>query len=360
MKIKNKLVKTVLCALLSTACIGSNAFAAFTDMPGGEIGTALENAVEAGLIKGVTDTTIEPDSYITRAQMAAIIARAFGAMDADDNSFAGVEKFFYGNDYTLNTNFNDIAGDEWYADAVLKAVRMGAFCGDEKNNFNPTNNITFEETYTVLSRVFNFIPKVNKYTDGTMEILGDVPETALDGFSDKSDVASWAVDFTRYIVGNGGWKGIDGKLMPKDKITRGQFALLMDKLVAKYIDEPGVYSSLPDGLVMVRCGGVTIDGVTTGKNIIVTYSVDEDGFKLVNSTIDGALVLLGGADKTPVLQQNSATEYIADDFNISIEGSYIYQFRILAPYIGVNASTAKKLEHTYGVKGSVVMFPTIG
>lgn len=354
----NKFIKAGVCALLSAMSIGQTAFAQFSDMPDGEIGAALQSVVDAGLIKGITDTTIEPDSYITRAQMAEIIARAFGAMETDDNAFAGVEKFIYGGGYNVNTNFNDIAGDEWYAAAVSKAVRMGVFQGDTDNNFNPSDNITFQETYTVLARVFSLIPQAVNYADGTSEILGDVSETVLDSFSDKDDISSWAVDFAGYIAG-GGWKGIDGKLMPEEYITRGQFALLMDTLVGAYIDEPGEYSSLPDGIIMVRSGGVTIDGVTTDKNIIVTYGVDENGFKLTNSTVNGALVILGGADKTPVLKAASAADYTADELNISLDGSSIYQLRILAPYIGTDASSAKKLEHTYAVKGSVIKLPAI-
>lgn len=356
----NRRIKRAAAALMAVMLMGSTAFAEFTDMPGGETGEALKNAVNAGLMNGVTETEIEPDSYITRAQMATIIARAFGAMDAEDAAFNDVGNLSFGNGYTVNTAFNDISGDEWYATAVEKAVRMCAFQGDADNNFNPTNNITFQETYTVLSRVFNLTPRTVRYSDGRVEILEDVPITVLDGFSDKSQVADWAVDYTAYIVGNGGWTGIDGKLMPTEYITRGQFALLMDKLVAEYIDEPGTYTESPDGLIMVRTGGVVLDGITTDRNIIATYGVDEKGFTLKNSTVNAALVLLGGADKTPSPKSGSGGDYLADDIYTSLEGSYVYDLRILPPYIGVDASSAKKIEYTYGVKGSLVMFPTIG
>ena len=171
---------------------------AFSDMPDGEIGQAMKNAVDEGLINGVTDDIIAPNDNITRAQMAAIITRAFSCTEKSAAVFA------------------DVKDDAWYADAVSCSVHMGAFEGDDRNSFNPDNNITFQETYLVLSRVFGFEPyEVN----GTM--FKDCDISVLDAFVDKDQIVSWAVDGTKYIVGNGGWKGIDGKLKPTDYITRG-------------------------------------------------------------------------------------------------------------------------------------------
>ena len=68
-----KIVSIISAALLT---IGMSVTAgAFNDMPDGEMGKALQNAVDAGLINGVTDDTIAPYDNITRAQMAAIFQR---------------------------------------------------------------------------------------------------------------------------------------------------------------------------------------------------------------------------------------------------------------------------------------------
>lgn len=304
-------------------CMGVTAFAEFADMPDGEVGQALQNAVDAGLIEGVSETSIAPYDNITRAQMATIITRAFSAQENSDQTF------------------NDVASTAWYADAVSKAVEMGAFEGDESNNFNPENNITFQETYIVLSRVFGFEPYELRYNDGTRLWLGDCEESVLDAFPDRDQIADWAVDGAKYIVGNGGWTGIDGMLKPTDYITRGEFALLMDSIVTTYIDEPGTYSSLPDGLTMVRCGGVTIDGLQTDHNLIITYGVDESGCQVVNSTVNGVTLVLGGVDKTPVPETDSegVTEYKPDESYVSISGDF-YDVRVETPFVYLNASEA--------------------
>lgn len=328
----NKLIRIFTGAAVTAVmmCAGTAAFAQFNDMPDGEMGKALTNAVNAGLMDGVTDDSIAPYDNITRAQMATIIVRAFSAEDKADQSFA------------------DVSNDAWYADSVSKAVAMGAFQGDDNNNFNPENNITFQETYIVLSRVFGFEPYEIRYQSGETLMLGDCGVSVLDKFSDKNQIASWAVDGTKYIVGNGGWEGIDGLLKPTDNITRGEFAMIMDSLVTTYIDEPGTYSDLPDGLTMVRCGGVKIDGLNTSKNLILTYGVDENGCEVTNSTVNGVTLVLGGVDK----EAKAANEDLPSKSYVSIAGDF-YDVRVSTPYVYLDANAAS-VEYYKGVDKSLV------
>ncbi len=294
---------------------------AFSDMPTGEIGVAMQHAVDAGLINGYDDGTVKPDNLITRAEMAAIITRAFGATE------------------TTGKLYSDVPLDSWYFDAVSKSVAMGAFEGDNDSTFSPERNITFQETYIVLSRVFAFEPYE---VSNTGMLLGDVDEAVLNTFADKGEIAAWAVNGAKYIVGNGGWTGIDGKLKPTSYITRGEFALLMDSIVDRYIDEPGTYAGIGDEFVMVRSGGVVIDGMKSNKSLVIAYSVDTRGVEVKNSVINGVTLILGGADPTPKRVENEigAVKYQPDDSYVKLDGN-IYDVRISGQYIYVDASTAK-------------------
>ena len=328
---KIKLV-SFLAAMMLTLGVGANANA-FSDMPDGEMGKALQNAVDVGLINGIDDDTIAPHANITRAQMAAIITRAFSATTKSDKKF------------------NDVSNSAWYSDVVSQAVYMGAFEGDDYNNFNPENNITFQETYLVLSRVFGF--EAYK-ASGKNLMVGDCDISVLDAFSDKGSIASWAVNGAKYIVGNGGWKGIDGKLKPTDYITRGEFAILMDSIVDTYIDEPGLYQNLPDGLIMVRCGGVSIDKLRSNHNLILTYGVDEKGCIIANSVVNGVTLILGGADKTPVESSDSEgnPKFTPDESHVKIHGNY-YDVRVAAPLIFLDANDAT-VQYYKGIKNTLV------
>lgn len=332
----NKKIISFIAALGMCAGMNINTFA-FSDMPDGVYGEALQNAVDAGLMNGVTDDLIAPNDNITRAQMAAIITRAFSAEKLSENGFA------------------DVASDAWYAESVSKAVAMGAFEGDDDNNFNPENNITFQETYIVLSRVFGFEPYEIKYKGETTSfMLGDCEDSVLDSFADKGELADWAKNGAKYIVGNGGWTGVDGKLKPAAYITRAEFALLMDSVVETYIDVPGEYKELPDGLTMVRCGGVTIDGLQTNSNLIITYGVDENGCTVKNSTVNGVTLVLGGEDKTPQVKNDASgkVKSTPDDSYVTIEGNY-YDVRLSSPNVYLNASNAS-VAYFKGVENSLV------
>ncbi|MCH5212771.1 MAG: S-layer homology domain-containing protein [Oscillospiraceae bacterium] len=317
MKVIKKIISGIAAFSLCTG-IAASAYE-FTDMPSGEMGTALENAVNAGLMDGVTDTSIAPNDHITRAQMATIIVRAFGATEMSDKKF------------------NDVAKDAWYAESVSKAVAMGAFEGDDDNNFNPENKITFQETYTVLSRMFGFEP----YKSSKGNMVSDVDSSVLDSFGDKDQISGWAVNYAKYIVGNGGWTGIGGKLKPTDPMTRGEFALIMDKLVYAYVDDQAAADKLkgvtPDGAVLIRKGGIKVDGITTDRNLIITQGVDESGVVVTNTIVNGVTLILGGADKTPV--PNSEGKIYPDESYVTIAGTY-YDVRVGTPYVYLDGSNA--------------------
>lgn len=332
---KKDMKRTKVISFLATLALTLSAsvtVGAFSDMPDGKMGEAMQNAVDAGLINGVTDDTIAPYDNITRAQMAAIITRAFAATDK------GTE------------TFNDVSSDKWYSDVVMQAANMGAFEGDENKNFNPENNITFQETYLVLSRVFGFMA----YTPDRKQIkVGDCEDSVLDAFSDKGEIADWAYDGAKYIVGNGGWTGIDGRLKPTAYITRGEFALIMDEIVDMYIDEPGTYKDIKDKLVMVRTGGVVIDNLQSKKNLILTYGVGKNGCQVMNSVVNGVTLILGGQDDSLVEKKiNGNTVLMPDDAYIKLIGKY-YDVRIEASHIRVDAMEAQ-MQYIKGKPDSLI------
>ena len=303
----NNLKKIAALLLAGAVTVGGAVSAfAFTDMPDGEMGIAIENAVNNGLINGYDNDTVRPNEPITRAQMSAIIVRAFGATEKSDSTF------------------KDVAQDAWYKDEVDKAVYMGAFKGDDNGNFNPDNNITFQETYAVLARVFQFESRV---TSAGVTVMKPA-DNCLDVFADKGKIASWAVDYAAAVVGNGGYTGINGLLKPTEQISRGEFAMVMDQLVSLYIDEEGTYTTgFGNGTVVVRCGGVTIDGLETDRNLILSYGIDKKP-EVKNSKVGKCVVVYGGTEKTPV-EVNGKLR--ADESFISI-AAHIYDCRIIAPY----------------------------
>ena len=280
-----KRLTAVLAAGALTLGLSVSAFAqTFIDMPQNWTTTALEIAVKNGLLKGDGERIL-PDDNITRAEMAAIIVRAFGATEKTN-----IDKYI------------DVEKDKWYYEELSKAVAMGAFQGDG-NKMTPQVNITFQECFTVLSQVFHL-----RYHEPDLSVL--------DQFTDGGEASDWAKEFAARIVQNGYWDGIDGKLLPTTYITRSQFAVLMDNFIQAYIDEPGEYTELPDGNVMIRTPGVNLKDVVTDDDIILGDGCDDADIILENVTCHdllirgGKLITVGGKYNWISLQKVGATANI--------------------------------------------------
>ena len=241
----------------------------FVDFPNDWSQGAMTAAVENGLLGGVGDGRIAPQGEVTRAQMAAIINRAFGAEKQASLS-----------------SYSDVAADAWYAVDMAKAVQMGTFSGTGNRLLEPDRAITREEAFSVLARAF------------ALE-AGD--DSSLASFSDGAQVSSWAKGSVSAMVAAGYVNGSDGnRLNPQQTITRAEFAAVMSKIVAQYIDAEDVQRSRSlsiDGNVIVR-GNVDLSGYTINGDVIIAdeaANVTLDGV-----TVNGRLVVRGASDSLTI------------------------------------------------------------
>ncbi|MGN0162422.1 MAG: S-layer homology domain-containing protein [Candidatus Ornithomonoglobus sp.] len=276
---------------------GINAMA-FSDMPPGEMGAALENAVKNGIMDGYDDNTIKPDDHITRAEMAAMITRCFGAEAEEDIS-----------------GFTDVSEEAWYYSAMSRAVAMGAFEGDG-DRLSPEDNITFQEVYAVMARVFSMEP---------------ADESVLDSIADAELLSDWARQYGAMMVGNGYWGSGSNGLRPGDYITRGEFAVLMNNIVSVYVDEPGSFFNETGGNIMVRAGGVTIEN-PNGCSLIITGD---------------------GTDGLTTIKNCSDLKYLVGRSGELYPIGTVYSIRLAMPGTVLHASEVQA-DHGWGAEGTVV------
>ena len=299
----NKILKMCIPVLAAAVIsVGGNAFAAdFVDMPSDPVmKQALENAVENKLLNGYETGEIKPNGNITRAEMSAIITRCLGAAKTADIS-----------------KFVDVSKSEWYYEALSKGVAMGAFKGDGEY-LNPENNITFQETFAVVSRIFD---------------LGEQDEASISALTDADKIDDWAMEYVLKVFTGGYWGEGITELRPNEYITRGEFAILMNKLVQVYVDEPGEYNELEDGNVVIRTGDVVINSaVNTGK-IIIGDGVDS-GVSFKNS------------DLNKIVGRGGTVELL--------ESTKIQSIRLIVAGAIANVSGAvpKENHEYYGIKGT--------
>ena len=93
-------------------------------------------AVEMGITDGMTDTTFEPETTCTRAQVVTFLWRF--AKEPEPSS--------------ANNPFNDVKDGDWFYKAVLWAVEMGITDGVTETTFEPFTTCTRGQVVTFLYR----------------------------------------------------------------------------------------------------------------------------------------------------------------------------------------------------------------
>lgn len=138
------------------------------DLPEGEKGEAIRELIARGVLSGVSDTEFKGKLAINRAMLAQVL------MTISKDKSVGL------------IDYEDIKGDEWYADAMTWALTHGIYKGYPDKTLKATQKITRQEFASV---IYNFIkehkinmPKVNNFN-----------------YKDQDKIASWALDQVKYM-----------------------------------------------------------------------------------------------------------------------------------------------------------------
>lgn len=323
---------------------------------------ALEWAVENGLIKGYDDKTIRPDDYLTRAEMATIINRAFGA-----KILAEVDEF------------DDINVDDWFYNEMAKAVNMGTFEGTDEGKLLPNDNIRREEAFAVIARAL---------------VLSGADAEILEKFGDYENVSAWAEELLadladREFINGSPVEGEDkNNLYPREYITRAEFAQLLHNIFIVIESAANVKGNEIDGnaLFNYNNGKLTVENVIVDGDLVIADGVGLNSVVLKNVTITGRLVIRGGksvtltsvtADGGVVIRNNNTTVNFQNYENESVFKGYIAKTPVTfkskssgISYSGGNTSVktgtykieyyTEKLDGTYELKESVSYNGSIG
>jgi len=276
--IRLKKIFTLLTVVMMLICLLSiSAFAAsdFSDMPAeGYWSTqALKAAVGNGLLGGY-DGQLMPKDNLTRAQMAAIISRAFGATEKADISA-----------------YTDVLENAWYSSDIATAVQMKLFMGSSATTMEPEKAITRQEAFAVLARAL-------KLPAGSASQLGE--------FSDSSSIETWAAEPISALLKAEYIHGSDGRLRPTDTITREEFAQVMYNVLGTYCSSAGTYTEVERGNVMVNTDGVTLQNLTISGDLIIGEGVGNGNIYLDSVTITGRVVVRSGGENSIHVQNNSS------------------------------------------------------
>ena len=138
------------------------------DLPDGEKREAIRELIARGILSGVSDTEFKGKLTINRAMLAQVL------MSISKDKSVGL------------IDYEDIKGDEWYADAMTWALTHGIYKGYPDKTLKATQKITRQEFASV---IYNFIKehKIN------------MPKVKDFNYKDQDKIASWALDQVKYM-----------------------------------------------------------------------------------------------------------------------------------------------------------------
>ncbi|MBQ7522965.1 MAG: S-layer homology domain-containing protein, partial [Oscillospiraceae bacterium] len=236
---------------------------------------AMSAAVRNELMKGDSKGKLNLTGNLTRAEAATIITRAFGATESASIA-----------------NFSDVVAGQWYVAPMSRAVYMGVINGSD-GKLLPNSPITREQVFTILARALDLPAYSAEY---------------LDKFADGKAVSDWAKESVAAMVEMGFVNGSEGKLLPKNYITREQFAQVMYNLFKTYIQSGELYVGAEDGGVIINTSGVTLQDVET--NLVVVGDGAANGDVTLQNVKTDLLVVRGGGLNTVYLKNSSAKKII--------------------------------------------------
>ncbi len=179
----------------------------FADVEGHKDRKAIEALASRGIINGKTQKSFEPNSTMTRAEFATIIARGLGLPQKG------------------NVIFKDVTANEWFYNYVGTAYHYGIIKGVSKDCFNPNGTITREEAAVMVTRAAKLC---GMNTEMDTLAVRDV----LAQFVDYVTASDWALSSLAFCYNE---KILDNSVMdinPSGAVTRAEIASMLYNMLS--------------------------------------------------------------------------------------------------------------------------------
>lgn len=237
MKIHKRLIAAVAAAVLTvTLAVPAFAIQQFTDVSPTKDAwcyTQVMKVTKAGLMDGFRGNYFGKNDPLTRVQIVTSLYNYCGERPATVRL-----------DY-----FPDMPHDGLSATAIVWAGEKGIISGYSNGKFGPYDNLTREQMVTIL---YNTAGRPATST------------SALDRFSDKDQVADYAVNAFSWAISNSVVSGTSNTtLSPQGTATRAQMAVILTRYIEKVKGD-----SLPEMVVPTRdTKGLNSDGTTNATYV---------------------------------------------------------------------------------------------
>ena len=167
-------------------------------------------AAGSGVLSGTSATTFAPNAPMTRGMFITALA-----------NWEGIDPAQY-----PGSRFQDVAEGAWYAAPIQWAASWGIASGTGQGDF--TFDSPTLDTFSPAAPVTRQDAAVILY--GYALLLGGETQSTtypLNRFPDGWDTSIYARDAMAWAIAQGIFQGSDGKLLPRDTLTRAQVASIL-------------------------------------------------------------------------------------------------------------------------------------
>ena len=162
---------------------------------------AIDEALNKGLVNGMTEDLFQPEGTLTRAQFVTILHRLAGCPDSSQD-----------------TPFTDLRSGSFYEEAVRWAYEKGYINGTSQSTFSPNAPLTREMAAAILWRMAG----------------SPASSQALDGFTDAAQIHPYAQTAMAWAVEQAIVVGTTATtLAPLSTATRAQGVVLVMRYAEK-------------------------------------------------------------------------------------------------------------------------------
>ena len=127
----------------------------------------IEYVRAQGIMNGRADDMFYPNGAITRAQMAAIAIRWIDKQCAEDGTAT------YCTADTKKITFNDVNNQHWAASYIGEISSLGIMTGVNASTFNPNGYLTRAQAVKVLNRLFERDIKMESFEESFSDVTSD-------------------------------------------------------------------------------------------------------------------------------------------------------------------------------------------
>ncbi|MCP1311371.1 invasin domain 3-containing protein [Paenibacillus tyrfis] len=204
----------VIHSLTNSAYVPVSRTSKLTDIQGHWAAAEIGSMNSRMIVDGVDESRFVPEAEITRAELAALLARAMGLPKAGDQA-----------------GFQDVSETSWYSGAVAAVKAYGIMDGFGDGTFGPDRKVSRQEAIVTLVRAL-------RLADADSAASHRAGQADLTAYADRDQIGGWASDAIRTAIHAGLVNGYGDELRPQKTLTRAETAVLLYRMLlqAGFID----------------------------------------------------------------------------------------------------------------------------